>query len=87
MAYPVILVEHAHLPYAKAEVENVVDGVITNDVEDVVEDKKGDVPVPQGPTHATLVLLEPARPTPELQQARVPPSVPDHAPSWPRLGN
>ena len=37
----VILLENAHLHHVKAEVEDVVDGVIADDVEDVVEDKEG----------------------------------------------
>ena len=38
---------NAHLHHAKADVEDVVDGIIADDVEDVVEDEGGDVPVPK----------------------------------------
>ena len=43
----VILLDNAHLHHTKAEVEDMVDGVIMGGVEDVVEDKKGNVPVPK----------------------------------------
>ena len=39
----VILPENAHLHHVKAEVEDMVYGVIAEDVEDVVEDEEGDV--------------------------------------------
>ena len=43
----VILPENAHLHHVKAEVEDMVYGVIAEDVEDVVEDEEGDVLVPK----------------------------------------
>ena len=43
MSDTVILLENAHLHHAKAEVEDVVDRVIVDDVEDVVEDEEGAV--------------------------------------------
>ena len=37
----------AHLHRVKAEAEDVVDGVIADDVEDIMEDEEGDVQVPK----------------------------------------
>ena len=43
----VILLENGHLHHAKAEVEDVVDGVIVDNVKYVVDDEEGDVPAPK----------------------------------------
>ena len=48
MVVPVILLRNVHLHHAKAEVEVVVDGIITDGVEDAVEEEEGDVQVPKG---------------------------------------
>ena len=47
MADTVILLENAHQHHAKAEVEDMVDGVIMDDMKDAVEDEEGDALVPK----------------------------------------
>ena len=45
MTDTVILLENAHQHHAKVEVKDVVDGIIADDMEDIMEDKEGDVPI------------------------------------------